>query len=342
MPDASSPSRGAAVSRRTLLRAVPGAGVTGLLASCSRMAPGAGGSGSSTPGSSLPAAEAPLTPYADLAAELTDAATDFAALAAMPGVPPATAGWAVAAAAMCRAQAGPLRLPDPLSGTVVSMASPGAISSGSPSPTPTTAPTLVSRLAAIATRQRGLEAQFRTRCLGADASDLALLLGSLAVAAHAVRGPSVPVTGAGVAPAHIEVGSRTDALVVLLSRVEALAQGLEAGIGALPGTDGDVATGEKRLSEVWALRDDIESRLVQASATPTPGPLVYDLPGTTGSDAAVRALWGRLESDVLAAWLRVAAASSGPDRTAAVDAATAQQDRTASLGTPITWWPGWV
>lgn len=342
MPDAASNTHARGVSRRGLL-ASGAIGTLGLLTSCSRMLPGGAASGAGTPGPSLGAGEAPLTPYADLAAQLRDAAAEFSAVVATPAVPHATASWAAAASAMCREQSRHLQLPDPLAAPPASTAftaSPGGASSSTPSPLPTG--TLVAHLASIAGRQRSLEAQFRSRCLAADAGDLALLLASLAVTAHAVRGPATPVVPSGPAPAHVDVGSPNEALSVLLSRLEALAQGLEVGVGALPSTDRDTGTGEARQAQVWALRDRIESRLAEASATPTPGPLVYDLPGTTGSPAAVRALWGRLESDVMAAWLRVAASSTGAERAEAVDAATAQQDRVASLATPVTWWPGWV
>ena len=340
MPEANSPSSPArVVSRRALVGGAAGSGIALLLGSCSRLSPYAPGSGGGTPGS-LPADEAPLIPYADLAAQLAGAADDFAAVAAAPRVASSTGAWALAAAAMCLAQSQPLLRADPLSARAGSMTSPHGVDSASPSPS--RPPGLSSRLAAIAARQRLLVAQFRARCLEAATGDLALLLGSLAVSAHAVRGPAVPVAPSDLAPAHLDVGSREDALRVLLSRVDALAQGLEVGVGALPGGSAEVDDGEKRLGEVWALRDDIETRLVRASATPTPGPLAYQLPGTTGSATAVRTLWGRLERDVMAAWLRVAAASTGDDRGRAVDAAMAQQDLAASLATPISWWPGWV
>ncbi|HET9129143.1 MAG TPA: DUF4439 domain-containing protein [Propionibacteriaceae bacterium] len=340
MPHAPASRPGEALSRRALLVGGGGAAL-GLLTSCSWVPGGGSVSGDGSPGSPPGAGEPPLTPYADLAAELAAAADDFDAMAAHPGVPSATAGWAAAAGRMSRAQAARLRLADPLSTPPAAAASPSAPGSPTPSPTgPAPGPTAL--LASIAGRQRGLESRFRDRCLAADAGDLALLLASLAVTAHAVRAPSVAVSSGGASPHHVDVGSRDDALAVLLSRVDALAQGLEVGLGALPLHDPSVSTGEARLTQVWALRDDVEAMLVQASAPPTPGPLVYDLPGRATSPSAVRALWGRLESDVMAAWLRVAAASSGEQRGAAVDAAAAQQDRAAALATPVTWWPGWV
>ena len=344
MPQPTPPSP-RAVSRRALLAGGTAVGTLGLLTSCSRLAPdgtssGGTSSGGTAPGPPLPGDLAPLTPYADLAAHLDAAADGFSALAATPHVASSTVHWAGAAAAMCRAQAQPLRTQDPLSGTLGPVARPSGVPSLSASPAPTPAP--ASQLATMAARQRSLVAQFRSRCLIADAGDLALLLGSLTVSAHAVRGPSPAPAPTRLAPGHLDVGTRDAALTVLLTRVGALEQGLEVGLGSLPPKDGNRAAGERRLSEVWALRDDVENRLVRASAAQTPGPLVYHLPGSTDSPAAVRALWGRLESDVMAAWLRVAAASADADRGVAVDAAVAQQDRAAALGTPVTWWPGWV
>jgi len=340
VPHAPAPRPGRALSRRALLIGGGGA-VLGVVAACSWVPSGGSASGDGSPGSPLAAGEPPLTPYADLAAQLLAAADDFEAVAGLRGVPAATGAWAAAAASMTRSQAARLRLADPLSTPPPATASPSA----SASPTPPAAggrPGLAATLASIAERQRTLEARFRERCAAADAGGPALLLASLAVTAHAVRAPSVPVSSGGPSPAPVDVGSRDDALAVLLSRVEALAQGLEVGLGALPLHDPNVSTGEARLTQVWALRDDVEGMLVAASATPTPGPLVYDLPGRATSPSAVRALWGRLESDVMAAWLRVAASSTGEQRGAAVDAATSQQDRAAALGTPVTWWPGWV
>ena len=333
------PTSGPPLSRRALLTRVIPAGMVALASGCNTgMAAGAADPGAASGGTLGPPA---LLSYADLAGRLSTAAFDFRMLV---GAPPSTAAWASAAAAMCHAQAAVLGRSDPLTGTPVPPDA-GSTPSGSTAgtvPTATPSAATAGALTRVAADQAGIESAMRDRCLAAPSGDLALLFASLGVAAHAVSHPSVPVVATGTVPFHCHVGDRSAALVVLLSRVDALVEGLDQGLGALPFHDPAYTPGLTRLSEVETLRDTIQQDLLAASVTPTPGPLDYALPGTTDSPAHVQTLWGMLERDVMAAWLRVAAASIGADRGAAFDAAVSQQDLVAGHGVGISWWPGWV
>lgn len=217
----------------------------------------------------------------------------------------------------------------------------GIPSIGTPSP-----PADASAWAPLSKKIGALEARVGQthRAAAGSATDpsQALLLASLATFTALNTSPGRPVVDDTTSPAAAEVGTRTDALLVLLSRLRALAEGLEVGLGQIPSTDKLIEPMRKHLVQVWAARDRVEDQLRAAGQGIPPAELGYVMPGGFGSVAQARTTWALLEDDVTAAWARVAAASSGADRNRALDAMLAQARTALGLGAPLTRWPGWV
>ncbi|MGO4957521.1 DUF4439 domain-containing protein [Luteococcus sp. Sow4_B9] len=221
---------------------------------------------------------------------------------------------------------------------------PRTATSASPTSTPKdTAPAvwsdLVKQLSALEARAATAH---RAATLAADEPATALLYASLATFAHVQRQPGSPVAPPTSTPARIVVGTRTDALTVLLSRVRALVEGLEIGCGQLPSTDPRAKDGRARLVQAQALRDDVVSLLTSEKAPVPPAALGYQMPGRLTDVASATVTWGTLELDVLSACARLAAASTGSQRRQALDWMDGQADRLRALGRPVPLWPGWV
>lgn len=254
------------------------------------------------------------------------------AVAGLTGTTPAFRAWATASAAMCAAQAAVLELPDPLAGHA---ATPAPV-------TPTRQASMTAAAASITARQTKLAATFSGLCQQAGEGDVALLFASLATAAHATATAKAPVAKSAVSPTHCDVGTRNDALQVVLSRVEAAVQGYELGAGRLAIGAAGVTSARARINALWALRDQVQGLIVGASATPAPPALDYAMPGPFNSVAAINRTWGLLERGLMDAWARVAAASTGADRASALRQMIGQANQTMTLGVGLTTWPGWA
>ncbi|MEL4357199.1 MULTISPECIES: DUF4439 domain-containing protein [unclassified Luteococcus] len=218
---------------------------------------------------------------------------------------------------------------------------------GAPSPQPAATPapdasdwkTLSGKLAAL---EMSAQQHHRQAALAAADDPTCLLYASLSAFAGLNATPGRPVVAGGSVPSGVEVGSRADALGVLLSRWRALAEGLEIGIGQLPDKDPALAPGRQRLVAVWAERDRTAALLRQARQDVAPAELNYQMPGTFTSPAEIGKTWTALEAAVYAAWARLAAASTGAERATALDAMAAQAARAYPAGSPVPYWPGWV
>lgn len=199
---------------------------------------------------------------------------------------------------------------------------------------------------ALATRIGALEqtAQQHHRAAAQAATDgsMALLYASLATFAGLNAVPGRVVSVGSTTPARVELGTRAEALDVLLSRLRALAEGLEIGIGQLPNQDKAIAPGKLRLAAVWTQRDQTEQALRAGKAEVPPAELNYQMPGTFGSPAEIAKTWRALEEAVFAARARLVAASTGAERAAALTAMTAQAAVAYPAGVPVPHWPGWV
>ncbi|MEL4504010.1 DUF4439 domain-containing protein [Luteococcus sp. H138] len=217
-----------------------------------------------------------------------------------------------------------------------------------PEPTAATSPATAksadwAALAAqIAALEKTAQQHHRAAALAATDGPMALLYASLATFAGLNTTPGRAISAGKTTPARVEVGSRPEALQVLLSRLRALAEGLEIGIGQLPNQDKAIAPGKLRLAAVWTQRDQTEQALRAAKGEVPPAELNYQMPGGFGSPAQIATTWRALESAVFAAWARLTAASTGKERAAALDAMAAQAVVAHPAGSPVSHWPGWV
>ncbi len=187
-----------------------------------------------------------------------------------------------------------------------------------------------------------MSADHRQRCLASTEGDEALLWASMAVAAHAVRRQASPPVPGDTTPSRTRVGSRDQAVVVLLSQVRALVYGLEVGMGVLSISSKEFASARTRLTQVLVLRDSLLEQISSTSLSPPPVELAYAMPGDLTTSATIRSTWGALENGVLAGWARLAAASPSRRRPAALEAMQQQADRVQGSGASLTYWPGWV
>lgn len=215
----------------------------------------------------------------------------------------------------------------------------GPTSVTTPNPDGSAWAALSQKIASLETRAQQAH---RTAAQAAQEPARALLYASLATFAALNTPPGRPVVDARTSPAAVEVGSRSEALGVLLSRLRALAEGLEIGLGQVPSTDKVVEPTRKHLAEVWAARDRVEAQLRADKQEVPPVELGYVMPGGFSSVAEARRTWASLEDGVTAAWARLAAASTGKDREQALDAMLAQAKVAVAQGAPLTRWPGWV
>lgn len=149
----------------------------------------------------------------------------------------------------------------------------------------------------------------------------------------------VPTSAGTAVPARITVGSRTETLQVLLSRVDALRFGLQTMIGRSGDSQPQMSD---RTTAVEGLRNSVATQISAASATPSAPAIDYTLPGNVDDPSAWPQIWGQLESGVLAAWAPVAAASGGAERSQALASMSAQSLQAPSHGVALNWWPGWV
>ncbi|WP_143052765.1 DUF4439 domain-containing protein [Propionibacterium cyclohexanicum] len=160
------------------------------------------------------------------------------------------------------------------------------------------------------------------------------------VTAHGDGASFAVPTGEGSAvPARIVLGSRDETLQVLLSRVDALRFGLQAMIGRSGDTQTQMVD---RVAAVEELRNSIATQLASASARPSAPAIAYTLPGDVNDPSSWPQIWGKLESGVLAAWVPVAATSTGTERSKALASMAAQSLQAPSHGVALSWWPGWV
>ncbi|SPF67760.1 Ferritin-like superfamily [Propionibacterium ruminifibrarum] len=336
------------VTRRMIL-AVP---VLGALASCAPSPVVTSGS-SATTGTLAPddpryVAAAVETELAALTTALAGAATDPDA-----GLAPWCRGAAEAHAAHARV----LLQADPLGGTG-SDRSPVA---DPPSPSATATP---AGSQSLARAYRDAAESHRAAALDEQDPSMRMLWCSLAV--FAARGAAcadassftpAPVAGRAV-PVHVEAGTAPEAMAALVSRVDALRYGLETMIGRSGGGRDDMSA---RSDQADALRVELAGRITAAGGQ-VPGPeLEYELDGDPDDAGARDGIWARLEDDLLAGWVRLAAATtgasgspspdSGPSAQSSADPygldeiieqATQQAAQAPLHGLGTSTWPGWV
>ncbi|MCI1746983.1 MAG: ferritin-like domain-containing protein [Acidipropionibacterium sp.] len=212
-----------------------------------------------------------------------------------------------------------------------------------PVPSPSASPGVakVSAAQLLAAERTAGKDYLRTAGQAAD-SGMSLLWASLSCFCTTITasGPA-PQTGQ-VYPVTLPAEPAVAARQVLLSRLNDLATGLEWGIGRLPASDPLREDGLERLSEVNLERARLRAELRSASATPTPLLPGYPMPATPSTAASTKTLWSSLELGVLAGWGRVAAATRGAERTAAVTAMSAPLSQALQYGAAMPAWPGWV
>lgn len=292
-------------------------------------------------GAATQQASATPTPDAALVAARSDEASMAAWCSGLPlvqsagTIPAASVPVLAAVRDAHRAHAAVLAQPDPL-----------VPSAASPSPSAAAAAKVSGTWAAmqsqLAAREKTLAAHQRAAALAATHPARALLHASLmAFATGAPAATVAPVRGQ-VEPADVEVGTRLDALGVLLSTLRALAQGIQIGAGQLPLPSDYYEPALARLKVVWTQRDQTEAAIRAAKGTVPTAPASYRMPGGFATPRQVRATWGALETSTLNAWGRLAAASTGQDRATALDAMAAQVTAVQATGVALSWWPGWA
>jgi len=246
--------------------------------------------------------------------------------------------WCPAAAAMHTAHATVLAQPDPWGGFVAP----------APAPTPAGA-SYADATAAIQDLQQAAQ-----NALSADQAGLtsaspgpeALLWASLVATAQVsvawATDPSIqrpaPIAGS-VVPSHVDVGSTVDAAAKALDTVNTLIYALTTA-SAQASTSQDLRQQlARRLGNAARQRDNLQTVIVAAGATPSPPALSYLLPDGVASDDAVRATWGALELTLATDYVRLSSTMTtgdAPGTVAQADFATA-----TALGQTLTWWPGW-
>ena len=337
------------VSRRMILVAP----LLGALAACAPSPVVSSGS-SATTGTLGP--DDPRYVAATIETALATLTTSLAATAA--GQDAGLVAWCEAASAAHAAHVRVLLQADPLGGTATDRSPIAA----SPSPSATATPTGPGSLVQV---YRDAEGSHRAAASAEQDPSMRMLWSSLAV--FAARGAAcadassftpVPVAGHAV-PVRVEAGTALDAMAVLLSRVDALRYGLETMIGRSGGTRADMSA---RRDETDALRVELAGRITAAGGE-APGPeLEYEL----GDDAdSHEVIWAQLEDQLLAGWMRLAAATTGdpvqsspgsvspsPSRTQpsgglygldeVIDRATKQAGQAPRHGSGTCTWPGWV
>lgn len=253
--------------------------------------------------------------------------------------PAGAANWLAAVATQCDEHARRLARLDPLVAT-----SPVA---PPPNPAPTTAATPPADwkafTALFAREADATSAAHQRLAVAAEDPSAALLYASLAIAAHGARtlGP-LPEPGKAV-PAHVEVGSRPEALAVLLSQLRALVQGLQVGIGQLPLPHERYTPARERLTTVLGVRDRVQATMTAEKVGVEASAVSYEMPGKLDQVADIVHTWGLLENRVLDAWLRLAAASpEARQRESALNDARGQLAAVHSNGIALPHWPGWV
>ncbi len=296
-----------------------------------------------TPSPGTSTAATPPIDRASLAADLLASAALFG-VAAAPKLRDSSDSlrkWAAAAQAMAQRQAEVLSAEDPLAAGTSS----GTPTPASVAPTSTasgTGSTAKAVLAAIAQHQRALEGRLVQACLASTDGDQALLYGSLAVTSRVTQAVGPVVGRTSVSPAAGPIATAVEARGVLLTRVQALIQGLQRGLGVLSSGDALRTSGLARLVQVQALRDQLQQTLDNAGATPAPVALDYAMPGPLTTRSQISTTWGLLERGVLDAWLLVTGAAQGTERVEAQNQALGQVAQVSARGVGLTWWPGWV
>lgn len=328
------PGRSAWSRRAVLTGSLVASGLT--LAACSTGGTTPGASGSATKTSRGGSIE-PTVPAADLTAfpaSLSKAANIFAGAAAssLTGTTSAFAGWAAGARDLCAVQAAVVNQPDALSGAHVSVEK----------TTPTTFKSVTEAKAAIASHQAEVVKQVQAAFAPAGNDDKALLLAALVTTASALATPGPKPVAASKLPGHTTLGSRTDALQVLLARIDAAIQAIQRGLGKVSSSTELSKTGYVQLNELLLLRDQTAALIAQGHQVPSAGPVAYALPGPMTTPDQIRSVWGQTEAGIASGWVLVAASSSDKDRQDATAKALAQVQRAAALGVGVSYWPGWA
>lgn len=252
--------------------------------------------------------------------------------------------WCSAASGAHSAHVTVLLQADPLGGVTTNRTPVEAMASASPA-----AGSLGEALQAVASQYQATAASHRKTALTQTDPAMAMMwvsldcfagFGAHLFAAHP-DGASLgtPVAQGSAVPARIAVGSRTEALQVLLSRIDELSFGLTSMIGRSGNNEPQMSA---RFTEVQGLRNAVSVQITAASASPTAPAVDYTLPGNVNDPNDWSRLWGQLEAGVLAGWAPVAASSAGADRSSAMDSMVAQSPQPVTRGVPLSWWPGWL
>ncbi|WP_316668953.1 hypothetical protein [uncultured Propionibacterium sp.] len=251
---------------------------------------------------------------------------------------------------------------DPLGGT----SSDHSPTADSPAPSTTAAPTgPAAAQDSLAQAYQDAVASHSAAAAAEQDASMRMLWSSLAVfagrSAAVMNGSTLspaPIAGQAV-PVRVGAGSALDAAAALVSRVDALRYGLETMIGRSGGTRPDMSS---RRNQVDALRVDLAERIAADGGQAAGPDLEYGLSGDPDDADARDGIWAGLEDDVLAGWLRLAAATPGASGSSSsspgessiqqapglygldeiVGKAVEQAGQAPLHGLGTSWWPGWV
>ncbi|MFV0429867.1 MAG: hypothetical protein ACK5KO_10645 [Arachnia sp.] len=237
--------------------------------------------------------------------------------------------WAAAVRAQCQAHLSRLLALDPLAGG-------DPVYEAVPDPVP--APPDTDRAAAAIAE---VTAAARDQVVDAAAKEssqpLRLALASIATAIAAAAARSLPPVESPAVPVPFATAQRETSLVIALSRVWALIQGVERGLGVV-NDDALADAGRRRLVSAKQLRNALRAEI----DGPAPRQdVAYEMPNAMSSDQEIRAAWAQLELGVLEGWARLVAADdqAPAPRIAGMIGAVAQVQ---AFGGRLPWWPGWA
>lgn len=281
-----------------------------------------------------PTPTAPLqSPEAKRASSAVSTLQATVAAAAAGTWPEAPAGWAaglVAVGQQCTAHLDRLLSADPLvSEQERTFEAPAAA-----------APALTSYAAAnqaLAEVTKKAVAELSACVTRAESQPLRLLYASLASATRAAAAPALAGAPGPGSPIRFPDTTPEASVVVALSHVWALVNGLEIGLGRLPAKDPLRPRGTARLDQVRQLRLDLRD----AMAKPAEQDVAYELPNRMRTAGEIIAGWAALELGVLDGLARLVAAS--PAESAPwLSSLLGQVGHVQAWGGKLPVWPGWV
>lgn len=237
--------------------------------------------------------------------------------------------WTQAALAQCQAHLARLSLPDPFLGQEQE---PFVVATPTPAPPPTLADGTAAVDARIAVAVTALEAA----AAASPEGDLRLMYASAATATAALANRTLAPSGTGGEPGRLTGTTVQTALPVALTHAWALVYGLGVGIGRLASKDPLHALGTARLAVVKGLRNDLRAAV---DGEPPLQPAAFALPTPMTTAAEIRAGWAVLETNLLAGYAGLVAATDDARWRAAM---RAQVPAIQAVGGTLGHWPGWM